>query len=66
MPIRSNRTGAKEKKISKPAKEKHVPLKIDKVVACKRVRMSKPREEEIEFELNANKKFNIPLKEVLK
>ena len=35
MPIRSNRTGAEEKKISKPAKEKLVPLKMDKVVAYK-------------------------------
>ena len=47
MPIRSNKTGAEEKKTSKPAKEKHVPLKMDKVVACKGVRMSRPGEEEI-------------------
>ena len=59
MPIRSNKTGAEEEKIRKPAKEKFVPLKMDKVVACK-------GEEEIEFDLNSKKKFNIPLKEVLK
>ena len=66
IPIRSNRTGAEEKKTSKPAKEKPVPLKMDKVIACKGVRMSRPREKEIEFELNEKKKFNIPLKEILK
>ena len=65
MPIRSNRTGAEEKKTRKPAKEKLVPLKMDKVVAYKGVIMSRPEEEEIEFEFNAKKKFNIPLKEVL-
>ena len=39
---------------------------MDKVVAYKGVRTSRPREEEIEFELNTKKEFNIPLKEVLK
>ena len=39
---------------------------MDKVVACKGVRMSRPGEEEIEFELTTKKKFNSPLKEVLK
>ena len=66
MPIRSNRTEAEEKNTSKPAEEKHVSLKMDKVVACKGVRMSRPGEEEIEFELNEKKKFKIPLKETLK
>ena len=66
MQIRTNRTRAEEEKISKPTKEKLVPLKMDKVVACKGVRMSRPGEEEMEFELNSRKKIKIPLKKVLK
>ena len=66
MPIRSNRTKAEKEKSRKPAKEKPTPLKMDKVVACKGVRMSRPGQEEIEFELDSKKKSNIPLKEVLK
>ena len=39
---------------------------MDKVVACKGVKMSRPGQEEIEFELDSKKKTNIHLKEVLK
>ena len=39
---------------------------MDRVVACKGVKMSKSGEKEIEFELNSKKKVNIPLKQVLK
>ena len=52
MPMSSNRTGAQKEKTSKPTKENPVPLKMEKVAACKGVMMSRPGEEEIEFELN--------------
>ena len=66
MPIGSNRTGTKEEKPNKPVKEKPTLLKMDKVVACKGVRMSRPGEEKIELEHDSKKKVNIHLKKVLK
>ena len=66
MPMRSNRIGTEEENPKKLAKEKPTPLKMDKVVACKGVKMSRLGEEEIEFELDSKKKVNIPLKELLK
>ena len=45
MPMGSNKTGAEKEKIRKPIKEKPIPLKMDKVVACKGLRMSRPGEE---------------------
>ena len=39
---------------------------MDKDIACKGIRMNKPGQEEIEFELDSKKKILIPLKHVLK
>ena len=66
MPRGSSRTQTEKEKIAKPAEEKPTPLKMDRVVACKGVKMCSPLEEEIEFELDSKKKVNIPLKQVLK
>ena len=66
MPRGSNRTEPENEKLTKTAKEKPVHLKMDRVVACKGVKMFKPGEEEIEIELDSKKKVNIPLKQVLK
>ena len=49
----------------KAAEEKPTPLKMDKVTACKGIRMNRPGEEEIEFELDSKKKILIPLKQVM-
>ena len=39
---------------------------MDKVVACKGIKMNKLGQEEIEFELDSNKKVKIPLEQVIK
>ena len=36
---------------------------MDKVIACKGIRMNIPGQEEIEFELDSKKKLLIPLKQ---
>ena len=66
MPRGSNRTESEKEKSTKSAKEKPIPLNMDMVVACKGVKVSRPREEEIEFELDSKKKVNIPFKQVRK
>ena len=63
---RSLKTESEKKKPIKPAEEKPTPLNMDKVVACKRIKMNKPEQEEIEFELDSNKKVKIPLENILK
>ena len=45
--------------------KKHVSLDMNMVAAYKGVKMSRPGEEEIEFELNSKKKVYIPLNKVL-
>ena len=66
MPRRSIRTGLEKETQINPAEEKPTPLKMDKVIACKGIRMNRPGQEEIEFELDSKKKFLIPLKKVPK
>ena len=66
MPRGSTRTHPDKKKSIKPAEKKPTHLQLDRVVACKGVKMSRPGEEEIEFELNSKKRVNIPLKKLLK
>ena len=66
MPRRSLRTELEKGTQIKVAEEKSTPLKMDKVIACKRIRMNKPGQEEIEFELDSKKNILIPLKQVLK
>ena len=60
------RTESEKETQIKPAEEKPTPLKMDKVIACKGIRMNRPGQEEIEFELDSKKKIMIPLKQVLK
>ena len=66
MPRGSIRTGLEKETQINPAEEKPTPLKMDKVIACKGIRMNRPGQEEIEFELDSKKKILIPLKQVLK
>ena len=66
VPRRSLRTESEKKNPIKPAEEKPTPLRMDKVVACKGIKMNKPGQEEIKFELDSNKKVKIPLEQVLK
>ena len=46
--------------------KKPTPLRMDQVVACKGIEMNKPGKEEIEIELDSNKKVKILLNQVLK
>ena len=39
---------------------------MDKVVTCKGIKMNKPGQEKIKFELDSKEKIKIPLKQVLK
>ena len=48
------------------ALQKPTPLKMEKVISCKGIRMNRPGQEEIEFELDSKKTVLIPLKQVLK
>ena len=66
MPRRPIRTGLEKETQINPTEEKLTPLKMDKVIACKGIRMNIPCQEEIEFELDSKKKILIPLKQVLK
>ena len=66
MPRRSLRTKTEKGTQLKEVEEKPTPLKMDKVIACKVIRIYKPGQEEIEFELESKKKVLIPLKQVLK
>ena len=56
----------KKKTQIKEADEKKTPLNMDKVIACKGIRMNKPGQDEIEFELDSKKKILNPIKQVLK
>ena len=66
MPRRSLSTEPEKETQLKAAEEKPTPLKMDKVIASKGIRMNRPGQEEIEFELDSKKKILIPLKQVLK
>ena len=66
MPRRSLRTELEKETQIKAAEEKPTPLKMDKVIACKGIKMNRPGQEEIEFELDSKKKILIPIKQVLK
>ena len=66
MPRRSLRTELEKETQTKEAEEKPTPLKMDKVIACKGIKMNIPGQEEIKFELDSKKKILIPLKQVLK
>ena len=65
IPRRSLRTELEKEAQIKAAEEKASPLKMDKVIACKGIRMNRPDQEEIEFELDSKKKVLISLKQVL-
>ena len=65
IPRRSLRTRIEKETQIKAAEEKPTPLKMEKVIACKGIRMNRPSQEEIEFELDSMKKILIPLKQVL-
>ena len=66
VPRRSLRTESEKKNPIKSAEEKPTPLRMYKVVAYKGIKMNKPVQEEIEFELDSNKKVKIPIEQVLK
>ena len=66
VPRRSLRTESEKKNLIKYAEEKPTLLRMDKVVACKGIKMNKLGREEIEFEIDSNKKVKIPLEKVLK
>ena len=66
MPRGSIKTGLEKETQINPAEEKPTPLKMDKVIACKGIRMNRPSQEEIEFELDSKKNILIPLKQVMK
>ena len=66
MPRRSLSTEPEKETQLKAAEEKPTPLKMDEVIACKGIRMNRPGQEDIEFELDSKKKILIPLKQVLK
>ena len=51
MPRRSLSTEPEKETQLKAGEEKPTPLKMDKVIACKGIRMNRPGQEEIEFEL---------------
>ena len=63
VPGGSLRTEYEKKKLIKPAEEKPTPLKMDKVVACKGIKMNKLGQEKIEFELDSKEKVKIPLEQ---